>query len=76
MSRDYLLDVYDTKSYIENQIQLQKMVTTFNYITNLLSNIKQNREAEYARSAKENDKNSNTLSEDYPYLFVKDIELD
>ena len=76
MSRDYLLDVYDTKSYIENQIQLQKMVTTFNYITNLLSNIKQNREAEYVRSAKENDKNNNTRSEDYPYLFVKDIELD
>ena len=76
MSRDYLLDVYDTKSYIENQIQLQKMVTTFNYITNLLSNIKQNREVEYEKSAKENDKNNNTRSEDYPYLFVKDIELD
>lgn len=77
MSRDYLLDVYDTKSYIENQIQLQKMVTTFNYITNLLSNIRQNREAEYIKSAKDNEKASKEgRAEDYPYLFVKDIELD
>ena len=77
MSRDYLLDVYDTKSYIENQIQLQKMVTTFNYITNLLSNIRQNREAEYIKSAKDNEKTSKEgRAEDYPHLFVKDIELD
>lgn len=77
MSRDYLLDVYDTKSYIENQIQLQKMVTTFNYITNLLSNIRQNREAEYIKSAKDNEKASKEgRAEDYPHLFVKDIELD
>lgn len=77
MSRDYLLDVYDTKSYIENQIQLQKMVTTFNYITNLLSNIRQNREAEYIQSAKDNEKASKEgRAEDYPHLFVKDIELD
>ena len=77
MSRDYLLDVYDTKSYIENQIQLQKMVTTFNYITNLLSNIRQNREAEYIKSAKDNELAAKEgRSEDYPYLFVKDIELD
>ena len=77
MSRDYLLDVYDTKSYIENQIQLQKMVTTFNYITNLLSNIRQNREVEYIKSAKDNELAAKEgRSEDYPYLFVKDIELD
>lgn len=77
MSRDYLVDVYDSKSYIENQIQLQKMVTTFNYITNLLSNIKQNREVEHIKSAKETEvNNSDSGYKDYPQLFTKDIELD
>lgn len=39
-SKDFLLKSFNTKTYIENQIELQRMIVTFNLITNLVSQIK------------------------------------
>lgn len=42
-SKDFLLKSFNTKTYIENQIELQRMIVTFNLITNLVSQIKDSR---------------------------------
>ena len=42
-SRDYLLKTFNTRTYIQNQIELQRMIVTFNLVTNLISEIRQSR---------------------------------
>lgn len=78
ISRDYTVDAFNTKSYIENQIQLQKMVATFNRIVNLLSNVRDNRQREFEKELKQNKKYSfgKGRSNDYPYIFSKDIDYE
>lgn len=78
ISRDYTVDVFNTKSYIENQIQLQKMVATFNRIVNLLSNVRDNRQREFEKELEQNKKYSfgKGRSNDYPYIFSKDIDYE
>ena len=39
-SKDYLLKTFNTKTYIENQVELQRIIITFNLITNLFSEIR------------------------------------
>lgn len=39
ISRDYLVKTFDTKSYVENQIQLQRLISVFSMVTTLVSNI-------------------------------------
>lgn len=39
ISRDYLVKTFDTKSYVENQIQLQRLISIFSMITTLVSNV-------------------------------------
>ena len=43
-SKDFLLKSFNTKTYIENQIELQRMIVTFNLLTNLISQIRVSRE--------------------------------
>lgn len=78
ISRDYTVDAFNTKSYIENQIQLQKMVATFNRIVNLLSNVRDNRKREFEKELEQNKKYSfgKGRSNDYPYIFSKDIDYE
>lgn len=42
-SKDFLLKSFNTKTYIENQIELQRMIVTFNLVTNLVTQIKDSR---------------------------------
>lgn len=78
ISRDYTVDAFNTKSYIENQIQLQKMVATFNRIVNLLSNVRDNRQREFEKELEQNKKYSfgKGRPNDYPYIFSKDIDYE
>lgn len=78
ISRDYTVDAFNTKSYIENQIQLQKMVATFNRIVNLLSNVRDNRQREFEKELEQNKKYSfgKGRVNDYPYIFSKDIDYE
>lgn len=78
ISRDYTVDAFNTKSYIENQVQLQKMVATFNRIVNLLSNVRDNRQREFEKELEQNKKYSfgKGRSNDYPYIFSKDIDYE
>ena len=78
ISRDYTVEVFNTKSYIENQIQLQKMVATFNRIVNLLSNVRDNRQREFEKELKQNKRYNfgKGRSKDYPYIFSKDIDYE
>lgn len=78
ISRDYTVEVFNTKSYIENQIQLQKMVATFNRIVNLLSNVRDNRQREFEKELEQNKKYSfgKGRANDYPYIFSKDIDYE
>lgn len=39
-SRDYVIKTFKTKSYLENQVEFQRMMITFNLISNLFNNIK------------------------------------
>lgn len=39
-SRDYIIKTFKTKSYLENQVEFQRMMITFNLISNLFNNIK------------------------------------
>ena len=39
-SRDYVIKTFKTKSYLENQVEFQRMMITFNHISNLFNNIK------------------------------------
>lgn len=78
ISRDYTVDAFNTKSYIENQVQLQKMVATFNRIVNLLSNVRDNRQREFEKELEQNKKYSfgKGRANDYPYIFSKDIDYE
>lgn len=42
-SRDYIIKTFKTKSYLENQVEFQRMMITFNLISNLFNNIKVSR---------------------------------
>lgn len=42
-SRDYVIKTFKTKSYLENQVEFQRMMITFNLISNLFNNIKVSR---------------------------------
>lgn len=78
ISRDYTVDAFNTKSYIENQVQLQKMVATFNRIVNLLSNVRDNRQREFEKELEQNKKYNfgKGRANDYPYIFSKDIDYE
>ena len=43
LSRDYLLKTFNTRTYIQNQVELQRMIVAFNLVTNLISEIRQSR---------------------------------
>ena len=43
LSKDSLLRTFSTRTYIENQVELQRMITAFNIITNMISEISQSR---------------------------------
>lgn len=72
-SRDSLLYTFDTRTYVENQIHLQKMITTYNIITNMITSISDYR---YQRKM-EFEKKSNGFSRDgdFPFVFTKGLDL-
>jgi hypothetical protein len=39
ISRDSLVKAFKTRTYVQNQIELQKMIMTFNMLTNMISEI-------------------------------------
>ena len=41
LSRDYLLKTFNTRTYIQNQIELQRMIIAFNLVTNLISELRE-----------------------------------
>lgn len=43
LSKDSLLRTFSTRTYIENQVELQRMITAFNIITNMISEISTSR---------------------------------
>ena len=43
LSRDYLLKTFNTRTYIQNHVELQRMIVAFNLVTNLISEIRQSR---------------------------------
>lgn len=59
LSKDSLLKSFNTRTYIENQVELQRMIMAFNLITNIISDIKDSREKRQSYINKENQKNQN-----------------
>jgi hypothetical protein len=43
LSRDTLTDTFNTRTYLENEIELQRMITVFNYLTNLMDKVYESR---------------------------------
>jgi len=56
LSRDYLLKTFNTRTYIQNQIELQRMIVAFNLVTNLISEIRQSRIKRKTAIEERNDK--------------------
>lgn len=70
LSRDALLKTFKTRTYVENQIEFQKLLMAYNMIANLLSEIYESRIKRKSQYDKSNNKKSNNnLS------FSKDINL-
>ena len=58
MIKDTLIDSFRYRTYIENRVELQRMTTVFNYLTNLLSEIYQSRLKRQERIKEISDKNN------------------
>lgn len=70
LSRESLIQAFPTRTYIENQIELQRMIMTFNMLTNMMEQIYDSR---IKRAAKYN-KEDNTKNTDV-FSFGQDITI-
>ena len=70
LSRESLIQAFPTRTYIENQIELQRMIMTFNMLTNMMEQIYDSRVKRAAKYNKENNmKNTDVFS------FGQDITI-
>ena len=74
-SKDYLLKTFNTKTYIENQVELQRIIITFNLITNLFSEIRISR-IKRKKAIDKNNKSQRKTSVKNPLVFSRRFEID
>ena len=74
-SKDYLLKTFNTKTYIENQVELQRIIITFNLITNLFSEIRISR-INRKKAIDKNNKSQRKSSVKNPLVFSRRFEID
>lgn len=74
-SKDYLLKTFNTKTYIENQVELQRIIITFNLITNLFSEIRISR-IKRKKAIDKNNKSQRKSSTKNPLVFSRRFEID
>ena len=74
-SKDYLLKTFNTKTYIENQVELQRIIITFNLITNLFSEIRISR-IKRKKAIDKNNKSQRKSSVKNPLVFSRRFEID
>ena len=74
-SKDYLLKTFNTKTYIENQVELQRIIITFNLITNLFSEIRISR-IKRKKAIDQNNKSQRKSSTKNPLVFSRRFEID
>lgn len=75
MVRDSLLKSFDTRTYIENQIELQRMIVSFNLIGNMIAEIKQSREIRQDTIENDISKNLFKPKKDNNMIFSRNISL-
>lgn len=73
-SKDYLLKTFNTKTYIENQVELQRIIITFNLITNLFSEIRISR-IKRKKAIDKNNKSQRKSSVKNPLVFSRRFEI-
>ena len=73
--KDSLLYTFDTRTYIENQVHLQKILVTYNIIGNMLTNVDKVRAKHRLEFEKKNKINNNGGSNDFPFIITKGIDL-
>ena len=75
LSRDSLLYSFDTRTYIENQVHLQKMITTFNIVANMITEIERVRTANRLETEKKAHGSYQKRKEtDFPYTFTRAVD--
>lgn len=74
-SKDYLLKTFNTKTYIENQVELQRIIITFNLITNLFSEIRISR-IKRKKAIDQNNKSQRKSTTKNPLVFSRRFEID
>lgn len=75
LSRDSLLYSFDTRTYIENQVHLQKMITTFNIVVNMITEIERVRTANRLETEKKAHGSYQKRKEtDFPYTFTRAVD--
>lgn len=75
LSRDSLLYSFDTRTYIENQVHLQKMITTFNIVANMITEIERVRTANRLETEKKAHGSYQKRKEtDFPYTFTRPVD--
>lgn len=73
--KDSLLYTFDTRTYIENQVHLQKILVTYNIIGNMITNVDKVRAKHRLEFEKKNKINNNSGSNDFPFIITKGIDL-
>ena len=73
--KDSLLYTFDTRTYIENQVHLQKILVTYNIIGNMITNVDKVRAKHRLEFEKKNKINNNSRSNDFPFIITKGIDL-
>ena len=73
--KDSLLYTFDTRTYIENQVHLQKILVTYNIIGNMLTNVDTVRAKHRLEFEKKNKISNNSGSNDFPFIITKGIDL-
>lgn len=68
-SKDYLVDTFKTKSYLENQVEFQRLLITFGMISSLFNNIKIGRIERKEEIKKKNNKLFKIKKRDNNYMI-------
>lgn len=75
-SKDYLLKTFNTRTYIENQVELQRMIISFNMVTNLFSEIRKSRIKRQEEINKKNKSLANkNKTKGNPLIFTRGYDL-
>ena len=75
MVRDTLVDIFNTRTYIENKIELQRFITIYNQLANMITTIYQSRIKRQQAIADMNNNNNNLRDpEEFP-LFTRGYDV-